>query len=216
MSEEMPGAPWWVIASWLITIVGWVVVERRSNKHASTSESFQMVREAEDHLNRFRSNVIDALVLTGKNDQADRLRRAAIHDTGKIQLALRLLCQRDPRFNVKIEYLKLKRMATGKDFESPDRDALPMDDQRISEIDQATDNLIANIHRVYNETYRRFRAGPCWLSTAVPFSGRATGRQYGKRLRLAWKAVRWSETGALQLRMFSLAPAPGGGDNSES
>lgn len=155
MFEEMPEAPWWVIASWLITIVGWFVVERRSNRRASASESFQMVREVENHLDRFRSNVIDALVLTG--EEADGLRRAAIRDTRKIQLALRLLHQRDARFDIEAEYLKLKRMATGEDFESPDRDALPIDGRRISEIDEAVDNLIANIHRTYNEIYHRFR-----------------------------------------------------------
>ena len=67
----------------------------------------------------------------------------------KIQFALRLLCQRDARFDVETEYLKLKRMTTGEDFQSPDRGALP--DRRIGEIDEAVDNLIANIHRVYNE-----------------------------------------------------------------
>lgn len=154
----MPDAPWWVVASWLITIVGWVVVERRSNRHASASETFQMVREAENLLDRFRSSVINALVLAGKDAQADQLRRTAIHDTGKIQLALRLLRQRDMRFDVETEYLKLKSMATGKDFESPDRDAVPIDDRRIREIDEATDNLIANIHRTHNEIYRRFRS----------------------------------------------------------
>ena len=150
-------APWWVIASWLITIVGWFVVGCWSNRRASASESFQMVREAENHLDRFRSNVIDALVLTGEGAKADGLRRAAIRDTRRIQLVLRLLCQRDARFDVETEYLKLKRMATGEDFESPDRNALPIDSRRISEIDEAVDNLIANIHRAYNEIYHRFR-----------------------------------------------------------
>ena len=158
MPEDAPGAPWWVVASWLITIVGWVVVERRSNRHASASETFQMVREAENLLDRFRSNVIEALVLAGKDAQAGQLRRAAIDDTRKIQLALRLLRQRDARFDVKTDYLKLKGMATGADFESPDRDAVPIDDRRIRDIDEATDNLIANIHRAHNEIYRRFRS----------------------------------------------------------
>lgn len=156
MPEDILGAPWWVIASWLITVVGWIVVDRRSNRHASASETFQMVREAENLLERFRSNVIEALVLAGKDAQADRLRRAAIDDTRKIQIALRLLCQRDARFDVKTEYLKLKRMATGKDFESPDRDAVPIDDRRIRDINEAADNLIANIHRTHNKMYRRF------------------------------------------------------------
>jgi len=158
MPEGILGAPWWVIASWLITIVGWIVVGRRSNRYASASETFQMVREAENLLDRFRSNVIGALVLAGKDAQADRLRRAAIDDTRKIQLSLRLLRQRDARFDVKTEYLKLKRMATGKDFESPDRDAVPIDDRRIRDIDEAADNLIANIHRTHNKMYRRFRS----------------------------------------------------------
>lgn len=117
-----------------------------------------MVREAENLLDQFRSNVIEALVLAGKDAQVDRLRRAAIDDTRKIQLALRLLRQRDARFDVKTDYLKLKGMATGADFESPDRDAVPIDDRRIRDIDEATDNLIANIHRAHNEIYRRFRS----------------------------------------------------------
>lgn len=158
MPEDAPGAPWWVVASWLITIVGWVVVERRSNRHASASETFQMVREAENLLDRFRSNVIEALVLAGKDAQTGRLRRAAIDDTRKIQLALRLLRQRDARFDVETRYLKLKGMATGADFESPDRDAVPIDDRRIRDIDEAIDNLIANIHRTHNEIYRRSRS----------------------------------------------------------
>ena len=158
MLEDVPGAPWWIFASWVITIVGWVVVARRSNRHASASETFQMVREAENSLDQFRSNVIDALVLAGKDTQADRLRRAAIRDTGKIQLALRLLHQRDERFDVETEYLKLKKMATGEDFESPDRGALSITDRRIREIDRTGDDLIANIHRTYNEIYRRFRS----------------------------------------------------------
>lgn len=117
-----------------------------------------MVREAGNHLDQFRSSVINALVLDGKDAQADQLRRTAIHDTGKIQLVLRLLRQRDARFDFGAEYLKLKEMATGKDFESPDRDAVPIDDRRIREIDEAANNLIANIHRTYNEIYRRFRS----------------------------------------------------------
>ena len=157
MPEGILDAPWWIIASWLVTIVGWVVVDRRSNRHASALETFQMVQKAENLLDRFRSSVINALLLTGKDVQTDQLRRTAIRDTGEIQLALRLLCQRDARFDVKTEYLELKRMATGKDFESPDRDAVPIDDRRIREIDEATDNLIENIHRTYNKIYRRDR-----------------------------------------------------------
>ena len=114
-----------------------------------------MVQDAKNLLDQFRSNVIAALVLAGTDTQAQNLRRAAICDTPKIQLALRLLSQRDKRFDVETEYLKLKKIATGTDFESPDRDALPIDDQRILEVDETTDNLIANIHQVYNEIYRR-------------------------------------------------------------
>ena len=158
MPEGILGAPWWVLASWLIPIVGWVVVARRSNRHASASETFQMVREAENLLKRFRSNVIDVLVLAGKDAQTVQLRRAAIRDTGEIQTALELLRQRDARFDAEAEYLKLKRLATGEDFESPDRDAVPIDDRRIRDIDEATDNLILNIHRTYNEIYRRSRS----------------------------------------------------------
>lgn len=158
MPEGILGAPWWIIASWLITIVGWIVVDRRSNRYASASETFQMVREAENLLDRFRSNVIGALALAGKDVQAAQLRRAAIDDTRKIQLSLQLLRQRDARFDVKTEYLKLKGMATGKDFESLDRDAVPIDDRRIRDIDEAADNLIANIHRTHNKMYRRFRS----------------------------------------------------------
>ena len=158
MPEDILGAPWWVVASWLITIVGWIVVDRRSNEHASASETFEMVREAETLLKRFHSNVIDVLVLAGKDAQTVQLRRAAIRDTGEIQTALELLCQRDARFDVETEYLKLKRLATGEDFESPDRDAVPIDDRRIRDVDEATDNLILNIHRTYNEIYRRSRS----------------------------------------------------------
>ena len=167
MPEGMPGAPWWVVASWLITIIGWFVVDRRSNRHASASETFKRVQDAENLLDRFRSNVTETLMLAGKDAQADRLRRAAIDDTKKIQRALRLLRQRDPRFDVETEYLKLKRLATGEDFESPDRDAMPIDDQRIRDIDEATDNLILNINRMYDGIYRRSRSrvGPyCVLS----------------------------------------------------
>ena len=94
-------------------------------------------------------------MLAGKDAQADRLRRAAIDDTKKIQLVFRHLRQRNPRFDVETEYLKLKRLATGEDFESLDRDAVPIDDQRIRDIDEATDNLILNINRMYDGIYRR-------------------------------------------------------------
>ena len=155
MPDEASGAPWWVIASWLITIVGWIVVDRLSNRHASASETFQMVQDAKNLPDQFRSDVIAALALAGTDAQAQNLRRAAIRDTPKIQLALRLLGQRDKRFDVETEYLKSKKTASGKNFESPDRDALPIDDQRIREVDETTDNLIANIHQAYNEIYRR-------------------------------------------------------------
>lgn len=155
MPEGAPGAPWWVVVSWMITIVGWVVVDCRSNRNASASETFKRVQDVENLLDQFRSNVIETLLLAGKDAQADRLRRAAIDDTKKIQLVFRHLRQRNPRFDVETEYLKLKRLATGEDFESLDRDALPIDDQRIRDIDEATDNLILNINRMYDGIYRR-------------------------------------------------------------
>ncbi len=114
-----------------------------------------MVQDAKNLPDQFRSDVIAALVLAGTDAQAQNLRRAAIRDTQKIQLALRLPGQRDKRFDVETEYLKLKKTASGKNFESPDRDALPIDDQRIRQVDETTDNLIANIHQAYNEIYRR-------------------------------------------------------------
>lgn len=148
-------ASWGIPVTWVLTIAGWIIVDRRSRRNSSASEVFQMINDLENLLNDFCYNVTDSLLLDGDCPEANRLRRQAIRMTTVIQRKLKTLRQRSENFDFNSQYLALKKLATGEDFESTNRPALLSEDSRLDEIETKTSDLIQKIHGSYNRIYNR-------------------------------------------------------------
>lgn len=114
-----------------------------------------MVSSSEDLICEVQRNAIRLFSISGNHNDAHSLRRDLASGFTRLSHKLRALRQRDGRFDHQVLFLEFKQAVTGDMAETTARPALQLDDSVIIKIDQATETLIDELHRSFNEVCGR-------------------------------------------------------------
>ena len=139
--------------SWLLVIVGWIVVTRDQDNRFRRNEIRSVMNDLKKLLNEIENCSIDYWPIPGNAENAHELSRIIKQRIQWLAHYKRILSRDDKNLLVDEEMKKLRQAITGDDFDSPARQAVRKNSSKVLKILRRSNEFAEAIELAYEKKY---------------------------------------------------------------